>query len=129
MAFTLPTFNLTINIWHYATWFGNFPTVIPAADATSLANLATGKRVTQGALVIHMMLLLPALTDVRGENNEALTPSHGDIVEVPQGSGRYYGVYAVDDSGKGFANEHRWALLTIESPFKIVLPAWPIPYP
>ena len=129
MAFTLPTFNLTCNIWHYATYVGNFPTVIPVADATALCNLALGKRITNGDQTTEMWLLLPALTDIRGEENEILNASHGDIVEVPQGSGRYYGVYRVDDSGKGFANEHRFGKLTIQNPFKVLLPAWPLPYP
>jgi hypothetical protein len=129
MAYTLPTFNLTLNGWQYATYVGNFPSIIPAADYTSTCNLALGKRIATADQGVDMWLLLPAFTDIRGEINEALNSSHGDIVEVPAGSGRYYGVSYVDDAGKGFANEHRIARLTIISPFKVLLPAWPLPYP
>lgn len=128
MAFTPPTYNLTVNIWHYATWFGNFPTTIPVADLTSLANLAVGRRTTAHD-IDYMWLLLPPLTDIRDELHESNNSSHGDIVEVPAGSGRYYGVIATDDAGKGFSNEHRVAAIGYVSPFRAVLPAWPVPYP
>jgi hypothetical protein len=129
MAFTLPTFNLTANVWHYATWFGNFPTTIPAPDLVIACNLAVGKR-QAGGFISSMWLLCPALTDIRDEIHERFIPSHGDIVEVPAGSGRYYGVAEMDDAGKGFANEHRVAQLTLGTPFTPVLPAWPhYPYP
>jgi hypothetical protein len=51
-------------------------------------------------------LLFPAFTDVRDLN---CVQVENDIVEVPSGSGRWYGVLLVDDVGKGFSNEHRYA--------------------
>src|SRR5262245_12597888 len=125
MAYVLPTFNLTVNVWHYATWFGNFPTTIPAADATFVENLALVKLHAR-SFVIPIYLLCPALTDVRDEVHELRNSAHGDIVEVPAGSGRYYGVTQCDDIGKGFSNEHRCAMLTQAAPFNVVLPAWPV---
>jgi hypothetical protein len=54
-----------------------------------------------------MFLLLPLLTDVRGAQDSV----SNDVVEVPADSGRWYWVYGVDDSGKGWANEYRCALI------------------
>jgi hypothetical protein len=48
-----------------------------------------------------------------------------DLVEVPAGTGRFYRVQWVDDLGKGFDNEHRFALLLQTNTFS----PWPIPMP
>ena len=113
MSFTLPTFNLTCNI--FTTTLGS-----PGSNTLriqSACNLAVGKRVridhdqgavTGGVLSPSALLLLPALTDIR----DGSCGSNSDLVEVPDGSGRFYVVLAVDDIGKGFANEHRFAALT-----------------
>jgi hypothetical protein len=69
-----------------------------------------------------MQLLLPPLTDIR--DNLCLTGS--DAVEVPLGSGRWYLVVFVDDFGKGFANEHRGAMI-VKPPSGA--PLWPSPIP
>ncbi len=128
MAFTLPNFNLTANVWHYATWFGQMPGTIPVPDFTTACNLALGKR-QAGASAFSEWLLLPALTDVRDKRkNPTLTPQ-GDVVEVPAGSGRYYAVVEVDDIGKGFANEHRFAICQMDPTNFPQLPLWPEPYP
>jgi hypothetical protein len=58
------------------------------------------------------------------------------MVEVPSGSGRYYVVVAVDDVGRGFLNEHRYALvLPYYGYYPVIIvngwaaPAWPTPIP
>lgn len=71
-----------------------------------------------GIPIQSMNLLLPAGTDIRGPQDTGFA----DSVEVPAGSARWYGVYFVDDIGKGFANEHRTACI-----FAIPL-SWPPPY-
>lgn len=120
--FTLPTFNLTVNIWRHAAVP---PPGLPAV--VSQGNLAWGRRTavpstggtgSLGVPLMTMTLLLPPLTDVRGDP----TAAAADVVECPAGSGRYYLVYFVDDLGKGFLNEHRGAILGQ------VLP-WPAPIP
>lgn len=71
-----------------------------------------------------MYLLLQAYTDIRGENSVG----GADTVEVPAGSGRYYTVTWVDDIGKGFSNEHRFACLVQDSPWAPgVIPIPPAP--
>lgn len=123
MSYTLPTFNLTCNLWSYTSGPPNPPRVSP------VCNLAWGRRVStplsvedQGYIWQGMTLLLPAHTDVRDGSDGA---SGGDRAEVPAGSGRYYQVCYVDDIGKGFSNEHRAAVL-----IKWVGYAWwPVPYP
>lgn len=119
MSYSLPTFNLSVNIFTYPG--------ITTLRLTSPANLAWGRRVnvastggttTLGVPLVTMTLLLPALTDIRGPLN-APGP---DTVEVPAGSARYYTVVFVDDIGKGFANEHRAAVLEQLVP-------WPTPIP
>jgi hypothetical protein len=108
---------LPVKVW-------TFPNVPPNPFTfATIGNLSPGKRTyaardignLQPGLV--MELLLPALTDVRG----AITGNQ-DIVEVPAGSGRFYSVAFVDDVGKGFGNEYRFALIQQLAP-------WPVPTP
>lgn len=112
-VYTIPTFNLTCNLWT-----GGNPVGPPRLSP--VCNLAWGRRVnvastggttTLGIPLVTMSLLLPALTDVRGP----FGPSGEDACEVPAGSGRLYHVVWVDDIGKGFANEHRCAVLEMYS--------------
>lgn len=74
-------------------------------------------------------LLLPAGTDVR----DGSTGGEADIIEVPAGSGRWYSVMSVDDMGKGFPNEHRFALLhkiyERLNPILFLGANWPTPIP
>lgn len=121
MSFSLPIFNLFCNVWHQ-------PAHPPAAPSFNVkCNLAYGRRgmseLVDTSLSFRwpMTLLLPLGTDVRTQAQG----SSLDIVEVPAGSQRYYYVVAVDDVGKGFANEHRAAVLIATADFG----NWPIPYP
>lgn len=109
MAFTVPQFPLTCDI--YAG-----PWVTKVLRLNSPCNLGQGRRVMPNMFfeptapegyTTTSQLLLPALTDVRDGSCMFDT----DIVEVPAGSGRWYSVLTVDDIGKGFPNEHRFALL------------------
>lgn len=121
MGFSLPHFNITCNVWHAA----NVPPNPP--DATFDCNLAFGKRTASYQGVISspnepiMSLLLAPRTDLRGPQSA----TGADVVEVPAGSGRFYDVVGVDDSGKGFTNEHRVGLLSWTKAYG----AWPSPMP
>jgi hypothetical protein len=142
MAFTLPTFNVVCNVWTNAL-ITNPPTF------SVTVNLTPGRRgffvepliTNSGALNAvagwgnMMEILAPKLTDLRGPQNNGVT----QVVECPAGSARYYYVCWVDDIGKGFANEHRLALvrqcdflfvslLTIVGTFGPI-PPWPVPTP
>lgn len=120
MAFTLPTFNLTANIWRHGNPTSNPP------DVVTVANLAYGERtsvpyaVTTTSTTVYggMWLLCPKGTDIRDDK----APAGSDTVEVPAGTGRFYDVVWVDDAGAGFDNEHRFALIISTSP-------WPVPFP
>lgn len=119
MAYVLPTFNLTGNCWHGL----NHPPAAP--DLVFDCNLCFGRRIGPFDAITTafcMQLLVPAGTDLR-------TPVQGipnfDLVEVPAGTGRFYRVQWVDDLGKGFDNEHRFALLLQTNTFS----PWPIPMP
>jgi hypothetical protein len=123
--FVLPNFNITCGIWS-APWV--VPPMTPLR-LTSLCNLAWGKRVNVAAtggtgepgwLVGCMTLLLPPKTDIRGRVGDVSASTLPDLVEVPLGTGRYYQPVLVDDIGRGFANEHRAALLQQLYP-------WPVP--
>lgn len=131
MPYTLPSFNLSCDIYGNTVpgYPPNFPTKVLRLAAVPCA-LVYGRRVntlvpfgstgTSAIPMLGMSLLLPALTDIRGWQGVAVTP---DIVEVPSGSGRWYRVPWVDDIAKGWANEHRFALL-------VAVPAsWVSPYP
>lgn len=134
MSFTTPTFNLLCDIYT-GPWSGKS---LRQADVT--CNLAFGKRVNGFSEALdpfplgngtnaRVTLLLPAGTDVR---SFPLNPV-SDMVEVPKGTGRWYIVAFVDDIGKGFANEHRCAVLgqasqTVNATQFAGL-VWPIPMP
>jgi len=109
MAFTLPEFPLDCDIY-------GGPWLTKTLRLSTVCNLAIGRRVVTdaqfrnvGADVYNGLvnLLFPAGTDVRDANCNVVA---NDIVEVPSGSGRWYGIGFVDDLGKGFDNEHRYAL-------------------
>lgn len=121
MSFSVPNFNITVNIWRS----GNSPPAAP--DLVTVANLALGRRTSsyQGLYSADhepvMSLLLPAGTDIRGPQSGAADA----CVEAPAGTGRYYAIVGVDDSGKSWANEHRVALLAWTTAFG----PWPSPMP
>jgi hypothetical protein len=128
MPFRLPTLNLTVRIF---TGPGGAPPPVavpvgPKRLETSCqltygrrVNVAsTGGTAAPGIPVQAMSLLIAKLTDIRGLQD---TVSY-DIVEVPSGSNRWYWVSCVDDIAKGFANEHRSAVI-----FPI-LGTWTAPY-
>jgi hypothetical protein len=131
MAFSLPVFNLTCEIF-------TGPYLARVSRLTTLCNLAWGRRIqlSPGAwggavddVSPAMTLLLPALTDVRDGSNAG----GPDMIECPQASGRWYLVVGVDDIGKGFANEHRAAWLgkassAVDSTRYAGL-VWPTPIP
>lgn len=131
MAFTLPEFNLTCNIWRSMglVW------PLGSPDVVSDCNLAFGRRVLApnnfrpNESSFLMQLLLPALTDIRDLSCAAVP----DTVEVPAGSGRWYQALLVDDIGKGFDNEHRVAgILKVSNamtPYFFNVPQWPAPIP
>jgi len=123
VAFVLPTFNVTCNIYTI-----NFP---PPAGPPRLADVPCQLRApsANNILIVSslqansaMVVLLPPLTDIR----DAFSPpiNNRDWIEVPAGTGRYYTVIYVDDIGKGFPNEHRFAIL-----HKMTAIPWPVPIP
>lgn len=130
MSFSLPTFNLSVDIYT-GPWIGK------VFRLNVLGNLAFSRRIQVGespsgdplAEPAHIapLLLLPPLTDVRC----GFQVLHGDVLEVPHGSGRWYGCRAIEDIGKGFPNEHRCALLGPISQFVngSAYPGlfWPVP--
>lgn len=108
MAFSVPTFNLTVDIYT-----GPYPGLL---RLSSPCNLAMGRRIqlfNEGASPTLdgygsiPSLLLPKLTDIRDQTNGIAA----DYVEVPAGSQRWYLVGLVDDVAKGFTNEYRFASL------------------
>lgn len=123
MPYTLPAFNITINLWR----FGNATTDPP--DLIPNANFAWGKRINfhDGATyptqdwTPTMTLLLPTGTDIRGDVNTDGAP---DQAEIPAGSGRFYEVLYVDFIGCGFPNEHLGAVVRMN---RGMTPSPPVP--
>src|SRR5690348_1186780 len=108
MAFRLPYFPLTANVWHYSHWSGTVPPVL-APDLRPICNLVPGRRDFDFTQNLSSYLLLPKDTDIRFSESgvwSGAAPTDPDLVEVPAGSGRYYRVWDVERSGAGFANEH-----------------------
>lgn len=101
----LPDFNLSCNIW-WDKQATDTPGGLGGPDVVSICNLQFGKKIG-GMINLGMWILLPALTDVRG--NWGWLPAMTDVIELPAGSGRYYVVVDVDDVSKGFPTEYRVA--------------------
>lgn len=121
MPYTLPTFNLNVKINRFATG------KVGPGNVLAVGNLAWGKRTavpsnsgsgSSAATGTTLTLLLPAHTDIR----DAFCVGGPDYVECPSGTGRWYQVVIMDDIGKGFANEHRAAVLQKSA-------TWPVPVP
>lgn len=132
MAFTVPTFNLAVDIY-------NGPWLTMSLRLSVMGNLTPGRRVQQQFLTdfvpeglvgtLEMGLLLPAGTDVR----DAFQGFPPDVFEVPAGSGRWYQLTCWDDVAKGFANEYRFVVLSKIGNFvsSVKYPGlfWPTPTP
>jgi len=132
MAFTPPTFNLVADIYEVTS------STTKVLRLSSPCNLAMGRRpayVWLGASSYSVFqgltpaLLLPALTDIRDQ----FQGGNDDIVECPQGSGRWYCVSGVEDVGKGFSNEYRVATMQKIGNYApwaaLGIPWWPVPMP
>lgn len=126
VAYRQPTMPFNCNVWTNGVATSAPPRL------TVPCNLTPGRRQHQAYLAVAastfampvMYLLLPAYTDIRAENSVG----GADTVEVPAGSGRFYSVTWVDDIGKGFSNEHRFACLVQDSPWAPgIIPIPPAP--
>jgi len=121
MAYSLPTFNLPINVWRAGNPTTNPPDLIAACNLTFGRITAPSAGIAEpltGLAPNYMFMCVPKLTDVRDQ----FCPAGADVVEVPAASGRFYNVAGVDDSGKGFQNEHRICYI-------IKTGVWPEPIP
>ena len=111
MAYRVPTFNISCQIWRNLGVGGAYV----APDNFTDCALSPGRRTMLLAQppfeldedALTMQLLLPKLTDVRAGWNGG-SP---DLVEVPTGTHRFYLVGYVDDVAKGYANEYRIAIV------------------
>lgn len=123
MSFQPPNFNLAVNVWRNAA--GLPPVGAPTLSTTCvLFGRKPGSLegiIGVGSAKGTVMAGFPKLTDVRGFAGGG----SGDTVEIPASTGRYYLVELVDDSGKGYTNEYRYAILLQGQ----VAGGWPYPTP
>ena len=117
MAYRLPVFNLSANIWRSGNPTSNPPDVVSPCQLRAAGKQSTGQDVANDWSFLWAVLF-PPLTDVR----DAYSAPGQDTLEVPAGSGRFYQAALVDDVAKGFTNEYRIA-------FVLKLIAWPSPIP
>lgn len=122
MAYTIPNFNITADVYDAAA-----SPAVAVYRLTTPCNLQFARKVNPGSAAspantpvweATIFLLVPALTDIR----DRFCPGSEDWVEVPSGTGRWYRVVCVDDVGKGFPNEYRVAILCKDY-------GWPQPIP
>ena len=126
MAYRLPNFNIQCRVNRFVA--GPYPPGGPVAGSVaSVCQLATshypGQVFPTGFIGSKVLIKLPKLTDIR---TTGPGPTNPDLVEVPLGSGLWYSVMAVQDIGKGFANEYRVAIL---SAMQTTLNLWVFPMP
>lgn len=134
MSFTLPTFNLTVDIYTmagldtFATRVFRLGTPGQLRGPHRMVGLFYFPIFSPAQIPGAMSLLLPPLTDVRDAANN---PGWADLLEVPSGSGRWYLAAYVDDVAKGFANEHRLVKLfkAAKNGTLTTFPYWPTPNP
>lgn len=132
MAFNVPEMPLAVDIY-------TGPWASRVLRLSTVGNLAPGRRTVDGPFgwdagnaigPLSVFLLLPAGTDIR---DWSCGGHQTDFVDCPAGSGRWYGVLNVDDFGKGFPNEHRFAMIAKVFSFLngTSYPAldWPTPIP
>lgn len=117
MAYRLPNFNLTVNVWRHGVPITNPPTLTTPGNLRGVAKGAIYD-LASTSTVFYWELLVPRLTDIRG----IFHTTGSDVIECPAGSGRHYTVIWVDDVAKGFANEYRLAMIVVKVP-------WPTPTP
>lgn len=123
MAFVLPTFNITVDIYSAGLPPPAGPPRVTAIAAQLRAPAANNIVIVSVASANSaMVLLLAPGTDIRDGFNTPINSS--DWVEAPAGTGRFYRVVFVDDIGRGFPNEHRFAVLQ-----KVLGVPWPTPIP
>jgi hypothetical protein len=127
MAFVVPTFNLTCDVYDGVTRL---------VRSSPICNKSFGRRVAaqaQNDTAIAdnsnvMYILLPAGTDVRSYPQGGDPPINNDVIECPQGSGMFYDIVMVDDVATGFPNEYRVAVGV--QFWQAWMPgAWPRPLP
>lgn len=122
MPFRLPVFPLLCTIWRASA---GIPPIGPPIGFSqcNLAQLRSSYQYPPGVPYPFgtMRLLVPAGTDIRG----AAGGTNGDVIDCPSGTGRIYSVLLVDDVGKGFLNEHRFAIIAPG----LVPGSWPYPTP
>jgi hypothetical protein len=111
MAYRLPTFNVTINLWRFGVAVADPPSNSP------VTNFNVGRRIGGGdyftdppprAWYATSWLLLPKNTVIVGD---IAGRDQGDTAEIPAGSGTYYHVFWADRSALGFPNEHMAAIV------------------
>lgn len=78
------------------------------------------------AMLMSSSALFPKGTDIR----DLSCAGAADVVEIPAGTGRFYWVTFCDDIGKGFTNEHRWAVIQKVWTYGAwAIYRWPVPMP
>lgn len=128
MAHQLPTLNLVCRYWRYYDYTHQpmppteppFLGLVPCQLRQSMYNLLAFPN--EVGLTMVSAVLFPKHADVRGPT----LAFQGDMIEVPQGTGRFYTCIAVEDRAKGFTNEYRVAL---SRQLVDVIGGWPFPTP
>lgn len=141
MAFVVPTFNLLYRLYRLSTynpateqwdWNGDY-TEYDDQEGALYVSKKTGLYLGNVPADLNglgaQVLLVPAGTDIQDTYCGQGTI---DIVEVPQDTGRFYLVTAVDDTAKGYINEYRVATLIKagrHTPWLKNMADWPSPIP
>jgi len=132
-SFGIPVFNIPTFIYHNPGT--HMPPPVPP-DLEVMGNLANGRVAhlpvwlprppALSAQSMSSSILFPKLTDIR----DSSCIGGPDVIECPKFSGRFYWVSYVDDIAKGFANEHRWAVIQkIWTYGQWAIYRWPTPIP
>lgn len=115
MGYTIPTFNLTCDIWT-GPWgtkslrMAAEPCAMAIGRRAAIALNALGPYTDSATSPV--LLLFGAGTDVRDSAayaNPGTVEMRSDFIEFPIGSGAWYFVLGVWDVGKGWPNEYRVA--------------------
>jgi hypothetical protein len=128
MAFKLPDFNLTFDLWRgLATWPPVLPWAVPTVPPdltaipcqlylwskpdTPLIRLDNPEPPYTVNQPLPIILRTPKGTDLRAPWRPVNVGAAFDLVCVPRVTSRYYAVVFVEDMHRGFPNEYRVGVL------------------
>lgn len=130
----MPSLNLVCKVWSFGTFVDQAPRLVDVP--CSLYFNIGGSLQREGSSgssherVLESIFFAPG-TDIRPASLQSVGWTAGDVIECPQGAGRYYIVLQVEDARRGTPSEFRIAVVAQTNPVTSLGARvnWPVPLP